>query len=605
MRGFAAAERSKAGKIAMKRSLAIIGCALSAAGCNSHAADVGGRTERPATATSLAETPERCTAVSDLMKGNWPDPTTRVLQSTWQTAGSQVKTPMGSVSLPEHCEITAALHERVGVNGRPYAIHFRVRLPAQWNERFLFEGGGGTEGELGTAVGFSGAGLPPALARGYAVVAQDAGHDNAIDTDPARGGAAAFGFDPQARADYGGAALKPVAEAAKAVIRFYYGHPVTRSYFVGCSKGGQEGLAFAERYPDTFDGIVAADPGMSLPRAAVAEAWDTRAFASLIGASEHGASDPALLPKTFSDARFSIVRDAILTACDADDGVRDGITANFAACTWRRVRAVLERKICSASAGESCLTAAQIDVLGRVLTGAKNAEGQTLYADWPVDAGVGSAAWRLWKIGAVNGGGPDMPASFPGINVTMGAQALAAIFTTPPTAVMASTEAALAYALSFNFERDAPKIYAIEAPFVRSAWTDISARSPDLEAFRAHGGKLIIPHGASDPVFSLNDTLAWYREVDAIQHGRAASFLRVFPVPGMAHCAGGPATDQFDAFGALVFWVEMGVAPESILAKAGPASPWPDRTRPLCRYPKIARYSGRGSIEDAASFRCE
>ena len=115
---------------------------------------------------------------------------------------------------------------------------------------------------------------------------------------------------------------------------------------------------------------------------------------------------------------------------------------------------------------------------------------------------------------------------------------------------------------------------------------------------------MIVFQGASDPVFSLNDTLAWYREVDKLNGGTAANFVRVFPVPGMAHCGGGPATDEFDAFGALVNWVERGVAPDRILAKAGTASPWPGRTRPLCPYPQAARYGGSGSIEDAANFVC-
>jgi feruloyl esterase len=106
-------------------------------------------------------------------------------------------------------------------------------------------------------------------------------------------------------------------------------------------------------------------------------------------------------------------------------------------------------------------------------------------------------------------------------------------------------------------------------------------------------------------VFSLNDTAQWYREVDRLNGGKAASFVRLFPVPGMAHCAGGPATDQFAAFDALVDWVEKGVAPGKLLAKAGPASPWPGRTRPLCPYPKVARYKGTGNIEEADSFRCE
>jgi feruloyl esterase len=169
----------------------------------------------------------------------------------------------------------------------------------------------------------------------------------------------------------------------------------------------------------------------------------------------------------------------------------------------------------------------------------------------------------------------------------------------------ANPQSALDFALRFDFDSDARRIYATGGNFKRSAWEDISARSPQLAQFRARGGRMIVPHGVSDPVFSLNDTLAWYREADELNRGAAAEFVRVFPVPGMAHCAGGPATDQFDAFEALVNWVERGVAPARIVAKAGPQSPWPGRTRPLCPYPQEARYIGQGSIEDAQSFRCQ
>jgi hypothetical protein len=565
---------------------------------------------QPPAATSATDTniDAGCAALEARMSAKWPDASTRITQATWRPDGTQVALPMfmgPPASLPAHCELTAVMHERVGVDGQRYAIRFRLRLPAQWNERFLFEGGGGTEGELGMAVGMVAAGAPTALTRGYAVVAEDSGHDNAIDSNPARGGQVAFGFDPQARADYGGASLQPVAQAAEAAIEVYYGHNALHSYFMGCSKGGQEGMVFAQRYPGTFDGIIAGAPGFSLPRAALAEAWDTQAFASLIDASNHTPIDLGSLPTTFGDTQFSVARDAILTACDADDGARDGITADFAACTWRRVQAVLEQKICAGGARDSCLTRRQLDVLARVLGGPKDSKGRRLYADWPVDAGIGSPGWRVWKIGAAKGSVPGMSAGFPAINVTTGAPALASIFTTLPTPIDVTPQAGLAYALHFDFDRDAPKVYAVQAPFERSAWTDISARSANLDAFRAHGGKMIVPQGASDPVFSLNDTLAWYQEVNQRTHGAAASFVRVFPVPGMAHCAGGPATDQLDALDALVSWVEKGEAPDRILATAGPSSPWPGRTRPLCPYPKIARYSGTGSIEEAQNFKCQ
>jgi hypothetical protein len=547
--------------------------------------------------TSSPITPQRCTAMAELMQDQWPDSTTRVIGTGWHAAGAQTMSPMGApVLLPEHCELTAVLHERLGFDGEHYAVRFHLRLPSDWNGRFFFEGGGGTEGDLGAAIGFVGPGSTPALAQGYAVVSQDSGHDNATNSAPDRGGPVAFGFDPIARADYGGASLKAVAEAAKAGVRRYYDRPPQRSYFVGCSKGGQEGMAFAQRFPEEFDGIIAGAPGFSLPRAALAEAWDTQAFSRLVPPEKRN-SDPRALAATFSEAQFSQVREAILDSCDAADGIRDGITANFGACRWPGVQMQLGRRQYSRQKSAGCLSEAQIEVLGRVLGGPRNSKGRSLYSDWPLDAGIGSVPWRVWKIGPPDG-------SSPSINVAMGGPALAAIFTTPPTPVHADLIASLEFAQQFDFDQDAPKIDATSERFPRSAWSDIAARSPHLERFRSRGGRMIVPHGASDPVFSLNDTLAWYREVDRIEQGKAASFVRVFPVPGMAHCSGGPATDQFNAFDALVTWVENGQPPDRILAKAGPASPWPGRARPLCPYPKVARYVGSGSPEDAANFRC-
>ena len=528
---------------------------------------------------------------------SWPDPGTRIENASWRAAGFAMKSPMGSVTLPAHCEVTAVMHERAGVDGQHYAIRFRMRLPEAWNRRFFFQGGGGTNGDIGDATGNIAAGTPSALARGYAVVSQDSGHDNARNSLPERGGAVAFGFDPQARADYGGTSLKPVADASKALVAAFYGAKAERSYFVGCSKGGQEGMAFAQRYPDEFDGIVAGSPGFSLPRAALAEAWDTQAFASLISSDKPGSAvDASQLPGTFSNAQFAKVREAVLAACDADDGVKDGITANWSACDWPRVKARMLEQVCGDS--PDCLSRAQVDVIERVYSGAKDSKGHALYATWPLDAGIGSDGWRAWKIGPAGG-------KFPGINVAMGAPALAAIFTTPPAAVRAMGPEAFDYVLKFDFDRDTRKLYATDATFKHSAWADISARSADLSAFRRHGARMIVSHGVSDPVFSINDTAQWYHEVNRLNGGKAASFVRLFPVPGMAHCAGGPATDQFSAFDALVDWVEKGAAPERILAKAGPASPWPGRTRPLCPYPQVARYKGTGSIEDADNFRCE
>ena len=163
----------------------------------------------------------------------------------------------------------------------------------------------------------------------------------------------------------------------------------------------------------------------------------------------------------------------------------------------------------------------------------------------------------------------------------------------------------MAFLLGIDFDRDAARLYAESGVYTKSAWDFMMASSTDLSAFRNQGGKLVIVHGVSDPIFSIRDTIDWWQEVNQASGGSAAEFVRLFGVPGMNHCGGGPATDQFDAFTALVNWVEKKTAPEQVTATAGRNTPWPGRTRPLCVYPKQARYRGAGSIEEAASFTCQ
>jgi feruloyl esterase len=531
------------------------------------------------------------------------DRSVRLVSSRFVAAGP-IATPAGphgaagvSVPLPAHCEIYGTMQERTGSGGQKYAIRFHLRLPVQWNRRFLFQGGGGSNGEVGDALGNVGAGQPPALAQGYAVVSQDSGHDNQSNTDPSRNGRLAFGFDPVARANYGHKSLKAVAMAAKQVLVNYYRRQPRYSYFVGCSKGGQEGMEFAQRYPEEFDGIIAAAPGFSLPRAALAEAWDVQAFGAIVKPAGAATFDLAQLHKAFSTADLDLVRSAVLDACDADDGLRDGIVGAYQQCTDAKVVPRLRALICTPGQSGGCLSEAQTDALVRSHHGPRNSKGEPLYSDWPWAAGVSGDGWRMWKLGLGDG-------RMPAFNVILGAPSLAAVFTTPPTVLDSAPQALADYQMAFDFDRDAARIYATDSQFVRSAWDDIGARSPDLSAFRARGGRLIVPHGDSDPVFSLNDTLAWYRQVDTRTQGAAASFVRVFPVPGMCHCSGGQSTDNYDALGALVQWVEHHKAPDFLAASAGPASPWPGRERPICAYPAFARYKGEGDPEKAGSFEC-
>jgi len=221
-----------------------------------------------------------------------------------------------------HCEIIGKINRRTGVDGKPYAIGVHLRLPDSWNERFYFQGGGGTDGTLGDALGSG------ALSEGYAVVSTDAGHDNTLDFDANAGGTAAFGVDPQARIDYGYNAVDQVTHTAKTVVHDYYGRHIAYSYFVGCSNGGRQGMVASQRFPNYFDGIVSGDPGFDLPKAAVAEAWNEQALAPL--ATKLSTNGQPYLPDTFSDADLALAANAILAACDALDGLTDGIVDNYA-----------------------------------------------------------------------------------------------------------------------------------------------------------------------------------------------------------------------------------------------------------------------------------
>lgn len=546
-----------------------------------------------------------CAGMPKLRAAKLPNPST-VIRSAVTNAAQQAKGK--AQAAPAHCEVVGAINERTGVNSQPYAIRFRLRLPDTWNGKFFFEGGGGSNGNLGAAFGnLQGQQRGNALSLGYAVVAQDSGHDNAVNNDPQRNGTLTFGFDPQARIDIGYNSYDQVTQAAKALIAAYYGRSPERSYYVGCSEGGREAMMMSQRFPTYFDGILACAPGFNLPKAALfGHSWDVQSFAEVARASGiYDRFGQPLLNKTFTDEDLDLVQQAILAACDALDGLADGTIDNFPGCTTAVVEPQLAAVTCAGPKRTTCLSAAQVSALKKVYAGARDASGRPLYSDWAWDRGIGgkvgatfNQGWRSWKIGAYDA------ANNSAIIATLGSASVSAAFTTPPTAVASTGAAPMAFLMGVDVQRDAAKLTATSGEFTQSAADFMRASSTDLSAFKNRGGKLVIVHGVSDPVFSINDTIAWWNQVNAANNGSAADFTRMFAVPGMNHCAGGPATDQFDAFTALVDWVEKSAAPDRIVATAGAASPWPGRTRPLCAYPQQARYSGSGSIEDAANFVC-
>jgi len=474
--------------------------------------------------------------------------------------------------LPGHCIITGSIHPRVGVDGKNYAIGFQLSLPDNWNGRFLYLGGGGNDGTLrDTSLSSSiSIGTPSPLGQGFAVVSTDAGHS---------GTSASFALDPQARIDHAYNAHDKTVVAAKALISLRYGRRPDKSYFSGCSGGGRQGMMFSQRFPEHFDGITAGAPAMRVSSGAtVAAMWNNLKFTQI--APQDGAGQ-RILSQAFSNDDLALTAKAVNNACDAADGVADGMVHNVKACHFDP--AVLQ---CGGAKASTCLSADQVAALKDVFGGPKNSAGQALYTGQPWDPGLAAPGWRAWTLGSSTTATPDSRYN------TLMADALANEFFTPPDPTFNP--------LNFNFDTDPARMSWFSA--IYDTYADAN-----LSAFKQRGGKLLFIHGMSDPIFSASDTLAYYERLAANNGGLAATqgFARTFLVPGMNHCSGGPATDTYDSVQAMVDWVEKGVAPEAIAATAAASNAYfPGRSRPLCAYPKFARYKGSGSPEDASNFVC-
>jgi feruloyl esterase len=519
--------------------------------------------------------------------------------ATTTTAASLV--PAGTLSnagqpVGEHCLVTGRMNERTSpVDGQAYAIGFEMRLPRDWSGRLIYQGNGGIDGVVARADGGASIGsgglLRNGLQAGFAVISSDAGHSAAQNP--------LFGLDPQARLDYGYRAVGTLTPMAKALVAAAYGRAPDRAYIAGTSNGGRHVMVAAARHTAQYDGYLAHSPGFNLPKAAVAQLWGAQQWRRV--ATSTGTTPNFDLESALPLAERRLIAQAILARCDALDGAADGLVHDAAAC---RGAFDLARDVptCSGARDGSCLTAEQKTVVAAVYAGARNSRGDALYSRFPYDPGLASTGWADWKFRNSVRGGRDPVA-------------VAHIFSTPPVATALSNT--LDYALAFNVDTDAPRIFATDATYTESAMAFMTPPDPlNLDTLRARGAKMIVVHGAADGVFSADDTEAWYEALDQRLGGRAAEAVRYFRVPGMGHSRGGPATDQYDALAALVAWVEGGSAPERIVASARgagnaggvnselPAGWSATRTRPLCPHPLVARFKG-GDVESAASFACE
>ncbi|HKR89488.1 MAG TPA: tannase/feruloyl esterase family alpha/beta hydrolase [Phenylobacterium sp.] len=471
--------------------------------------------------------------------------------------------------LPPHCLVRAELDRRTGTGGVAYAIKLELRIPDAWNGRFLFQGGGGMNGVLLPAIGYNIAertAIPPALARNFAVVSTDSGHEG-TPLDPT------FARDQEAKINYGYASIGKVTLAAKALLQKVTGRLPEHSYFAGCSNGGREAMMAAQRFPGEFDGVLAGNPAFEMTNALILTSFSSWVYAD---AAKQLKTDSAHL---FTPADTLLIQKAMLRQCDSLDGAADGMIFNHQACRFD-----VRKLACRKTQKAGCLDPVKVNAIVRAFRGPLDATGAPFVGSWTSDAGNFSPDWLIWQTGA-----PTPAGVFTDLrDMVRSAAASLAAFPEEKTAQTGG-------------DADALKLYKAS----RGAASLTDATSTQLTSFAAHGGKMMLVSGWSDPIFSAPDLIAYYERLSADMNAATgtdpASFARLFLIPGMAHCGGGDGLDDFDALDLLVNWVEK-QDPPSVLTARGAA--FPGVERPICAYPLIARYKGRGPLNASESFTC-
>jgi feruloyl esterase len=456
-------------------------------------------------------------------------------------------TPPGSqiaLTLPAFC--------RVEATARPSPdseIRFEVWIPPAeaWNGKFQGVGNGGYQGSISYMA------MAAALRRGYATASTDTGHTG-DDTKFGQG-------HPEKVIDYGWRAIHVMTDTAKLIVRNAQGRFADKSYFVGCSAGGHQAMSEVQRFPDDYDGVVAGAPANNRVRQAFGFMWSWTAT--------HGADGKPLL----TQAKLALVTKAVVDACDAGDGLKDGLIDDPRKCAFDPAKLA-----CRAGADEAmCLTPSQVEAVRKVYDGASHPRtGEQIFTGWPRGSeSFGDPAIASWRQYLVDPGEPSRIGLFRYF-----------LFNDPNWDVR-------------TLDYDADLSYA------EQRLAHLAAVERDLSAFKKRGSKLLMYGGWMDPVVPPQDTAAYYEAVAKTMGGYEAikPFFRLFMAPGMGHCTGGPGPNQFDALAALEQWVEKGVAPNLLVASHA-VNGKVDRTRPLCPYPQIARYKGTGSIDDAATFAC-
>jgi feruloyl esterase len=485
-------------------------------------------------------------------------PATTVQTAETITSGS-FQPPAGQPlrNLPPFCRVAGII--------RPSSdseIHFETWMPvSNWNGKFQGIGNGGFAGSIGYG------GLAGAIQNGYATAATDTGHQ-------AAGQDARWALNhPEKIIDYGWRAIHETALKGKALTEAFYGKKPTRSYFNSCSNGGRQALMEAQRFPEDYDGIIAGAPANYFTRTVSLHMVVNKALLT---------TDAGYIPA----AKLKAIQDAALTACDTRDKVRDGVIEEPLAC-----RPDFSRLACSGAETDACLTTAQIAALKTIHNGLRDRKGKLLFPPYSPGGEADAGGWGPWLTGA----GREKSAAF--------------AFGTQFYKNMVYSDPNWDYR-TFDLDRDLKAAEQKLGPV-------LNAVDPDLRRFHARGGKLILYHGWCDAAIPAANAVNYYQSVEK-KLGRKTTreFVRLFMAPGVQHCGGGAGPNTFgqggprggdpgrDLNAALERWVESGVAPDRVVAAKMNAANAVERTRPLCAWPKTARWNGSGSTDEAANFHC-
>jgi feruloyl esterase len=461
---------------------------------------------------------------------------------------------------------------RVVVEATPSAdssIKIEVWMPengqngAVWNGKLQGQGNGGFAGEIGYRQ------LGAAVYQGYATVGTDTGHaGGGTDASWALG-------HPEKVTDFGYRGIHEMTRVAKEVVKAFYGKDPQHAYFAGCSNGGRQALMEAQRFPEDYDGILAGAP---------ANFW-THLLTKALADAQATTLDPA---SYIPSSKLPAIASAVNDACDAQDGVADGIVNDPRKCHFDPAS-----MLCKAGDSEKCLTAPQATALKKLYEGPNDAAGRKIFPGYLPGAEEGPGGWSTWITGAAAG------------------KSLMFAFGGGYFSNMVYEKA------DWNY-RDANVDLALKAADEKTAQS-LNATEANLVAFKTRGGKLILYHGWNDPAISALNTIDYFNDVLNRMRGQEPeAFVRLYMLPGVQHCGGGPGPDSFGLGGgakdaqhnvslALEQWVEKGIAPNVIVAtknETEDAAKSAKMTRPLCPYPQTAKYKGKGDTNDAGNFAC-